>query len=394
MTIPKRRPVPLEQIPAALEKTGFILEHMVDDVFKKNGWSTIGGRYYADDVDGRARELDLVAYRAEKFDDVEVVAAVLVSCKKDEALTWAFLTKQKPKNDPNFDWNPVHVWTDVEPLSTYLKTESWKNRHTEALGKEYRDLFSPRSAIFAFQQLGLTPTQGSNKRVGKGAEATLQIGTVTPRNDDQIFSSIVSVMKALDYEIDLLGTRMRNRRRLYHFSLLSVVDAPLVEVAYDGRSTKVAEVDGITHLARYMVKKRELSALVHFISASSLPAYLECITGASAKSAEFFSGLVSTSYQAIKENSKVRQIIAARIKGRLIWRVNASIEEYTGKKGGISELSLDYRKGRLELEIDTLDDEILRILNDDDSLADQVSKILRDQARYEGEFVFTENLPF
>lgn len=394
MTISKRRSVPLDQIPAALEKTGFILEHLVGDVFKKNGWSTIGGRYYADDVDGRARELDLVAYHAEKFEDVEVVAAVLVSCKKDEALTWAFLTKEKPKKDPNLDWNPVHVWTDVEPLSTYLKTESWKNSHAVALGKKYRDLFSPRSAIFAFQQLGLTPPQGNSKRVPKGAEATSEVGTVTPRNDDQIFSSIVSVMKALDYEIDLLGTRMRNRRRLYHFSLLSVVDAPLVEVAYEGRSTKVTEVDGITHLARYMVKKRELSALVHFISASSLPNYVECITSAAAKSAEFFSELVGKSYQAIEGNSKVRQIIADRIKSRLVWRINATIEAYTGEKGRISELSLDYRKGRLELEIDTFDDEVLKTLNEDDALADQVSKILKGHARYEGGFVFTENLPF
>ncbi|WP_217539499.1 hypothetical protein, partial [Stenotrophomonas sp. GbtcB23] len=142
----------------------------------KNGWSTIGGRYYAADVDGRARELDLVAYRAEKFEGIEVFAAVLVSCKKDEALTWAFLTKKKPKNDPNFDWNPVHVWTDVEPLSTYLSTESWKADHTEALGKKYKDMFAPRSAIFAFQQLGLTVLQGPKKGAAKDRGAKPEVG--------------------------------------------------------------------------------------------------------------------------------------------------------------------------------------------------------------------------
>jgi len=393
--IPKRTAVPLDQIQAALEKTGFILEHMVDDVFKKNGWSTIGGRYYADDVDGRARELDLVAYRTEKFEDVEVVAAVLVSCKKDESLTWAFLTKKKPKKDPNFDWNPVHVWTDVEPLSTYLKTESWKDDHMDALGKKYKDMFSPRCSIFAFQQLGLTAPQGTKqKRPGKDGEVMDSAGVVTPRNDDQIFSSIVSVMKALDYEVDLLGTRVRNRKRLYHFSLISVVDAPLVEVAYAGRSTRVSEIDGITHLARYMVKKRELSALVHFISASSLPSYLECMTGAAAKTAKFFSDLVDRSYESIEHNAKVRQVIAARIKGRLLWRINASIEANSGQRGEISELSIDYQKGRLELEIDTFDDEVLKLLNGDGRLIDQVKSVLKDHARYEGDFVFTEDLPF
>lgn len=392
--IPKRTAVPLDQIPAALEKTGFILEHMVDDVFKTCGWSTIGGRYYADDVDGRARELDLVAYRTDKFEDVEVVAAILVSCKKDELLTWTFLTKKKPKHDPNFDWNPVHVWTDVEPLSTYLKTEDWKGRHEEVLGGKYKDMFSPRCSIFAFQQLGLTPQGLRQKRPGKDDLAMDSGGIVTPRNDDQIFSSIVSVMKALDYEVDLLGTRVRNRKRLYHFTLLSIVDAPLVEVAYAGRSTKVQEIDGITHLARYMVKKRELSALVHFISASALLSYVECITEASAKNAKFFSELVDKSYKSIEHNPKVRHVVANRIKGRLLWRINASIEANTGKKGKISELSLDYRKGRLELEIDTFDDEVLEQLNGDPELTDQVKIALKEHARYDGDFIFTENIPF
>jgi len=78
--MPKRVCAALDAIPDALAKTGFIVEHLVAEEFKKAGWSTIGGRYYADDIDGRARELDLVAYRSTKSKGLEVVTAVLVDC--------------------------------------------------------------------------------------------------------------------------------------------------------------------------------------------------------------------------------------------------------------------------------------------------------------------------
>src|SRR5690606_5459650 len=111
------------------ERTGFLLEHAVAEEFRSAGWSVIGNRYYVDDVDDRTRELDLVAYRVKKFDDVGVLTGVLVSCKKDADNTWAFLTKDKPAYDPNIDWEPVHYWTDYEPLASYLAAEEWRRKY-------------------------------------------------------------------------------------------------------------------------------------------------------------------------------------------------------------------------------------------------------------------------
>lgn len=180
----------LSEIPDALRKTGFVLEHQVAEAFKSAGWSIIGGRFYADDVDGRARELDLVAYKSFKHHDLSVVYSVLVSCKKDSENTWVFLTRDKPANDPNFDWEPVHYWTDVNPLEKYLQSEKWKEAYFSDLKNSWSDLSAKRD-VFAFQQI-------NSKKV-------------VPQNDAAVFSSITTLMKGLDYELVALPQRQKTR---------------------------------------------------------------------------------------------------------------------------------------------------------------------------------------
>ncbi|HHA2503112.1 TPA: hypothetical protein ACOENT_001328 [Stenotrophomonas maltophilia] len=395
--LPKRKVVPLDQIPAALEKTGFILEHIVADAFKKARWTTIGSRYYADDVDGRARELDLIAYRTVTNKDLEVVSAVLASCKKDEARTWAFLTEEKPRQDPNYDWNPVHFWTDVEPLSTYLKTEDWRKDLFGSLGDSYENLFTAKRSVFAFQQLGVAQqNQPKNNGGAKRSAAVPQpivTAPVTSRNDDQIFGSIVSVMKALDHEMESLPNRAKNKKRLYHFTLLSIVDAPLVDVFYKGNSPTVTEIDRITHLSRYMVNRRELSALVHFVQASALPQYLKCLTESAAPSAEFFTALVERSFEAIKSNVHVRSHLSKAMKDMLLWRINDSLRRLTGVYGEVSSVELGYKDEFLEIELDE-DQFTIDLLNGDSELSESVAALLKKKARYQGKFRFALDVPF
>ncbi|TDV30798.1 hypothetical protein [Stenotrophomonas sp. CC22-02] len=395
--LPKRQVVPLDQVPAALEKTGFILEHVVASAFKKARWTTIGSRYYADDVDGRARELDLIAYRTVTNGDLEVVSAVLASCKKDEARTWAFLTEEKPRQDPNYDWNPVHFWTDVEPLRTYLKTEDWRKELYGALGGTYEGLFAATKSVFAFQQLGVTQQNQGKRKGGASHDAAVPrpvvTAPVTSQNDDQIFGSIVSVMKALDHEMESLPNRAKNKKRLYHFTLLSIVDAPLVDVFYKGNSPTVTEIDGITHLSRYMVNRRELSALVHFVQASALPQYLKCLTESTAPSAKFFTELVGRSYEAIISNVHVRSYFSKAMNGMLVWRINEALRRLTGVYGEVSSVELGYKDDFLEIELDE-DRFTIDLLNQDAELSESVKELLNKRARYQGRFRFALDIPF
>lgn len=363
----------LDQIPDALAKTGFILEHRVAQEFRKAGWSTIGGRYYADDVDGRARELDLVAYRTGKSKELDVVTAVLVSCKKDNETTWTFLTKEKPKHDPNFDWDPVHYWTDVQPLQTYLASDPWKEKYIKAIGKLYDD-FKTTKDIFAFQQVA------SHK--------------VTPRNDKAIFDSIVSLMKALDHEVESVPARAKGRKRIYIFSLLSVVDAPMVDVSYAGKKPIAIEVEQLTHLARYMVRKRDLSALVHFVRSDKLSRFVGSLSQLADVNAKHMATLVKQAYDGIQWNSRIRSYFADRLKARIIWMIGRSFRSSGLPSPNIGEVQLGFDNGKLKILIDVYDDKELAILNADRSLRADTAKLLKEAARYEGAFAFESDFPF
>lgn len=370
----KRNCADLNKIPKALEKTGFILEHIVSEKFRKAGWWTINGRYYADDVDGRARELDLIAYRAKKEKEIEVVSAVLISCKKDEQMTWAFLTREKPKSDPNFDWDPMHYWTDVEPLQTYLSSEAWKADYLKKFGSKYSKEMAARKDVFSFQQISSA--------------------SVTAQNDKQIFDSISSLMKALDYEMSAVQSRARKRNRLYLFYLLTVVDASVVDVDYSNDEPVAVEVERITHLARYMVRKHDLSALVHFIRSDKLDDFISNISGVSNIGSKQFSNLAAKSYDAIISNKKIREHFSEKIKMRIIREVNSAFRRNGKSSVKAGDLGLDYDDGKLLIQLDVYEDDEIEILNTDELLNKYSKKLLKELTRYEGAFVFEGYVPF
>lgn len=372
----RKRPVaPLDLIPAALEKTGFILEHAVAEEFKKAGWSTIGGRYYADDLDGQARELDLVAYRTLSSADIDVVTGVLVSCKKDEETTWAFLTRKRPKLDPNHDWDPVHYWTDVQPLQLYLAHSPWKDAYLKALGENYSSNLAASQDTFAFQQVSI-----GQKPV--------------PKNDRAIFSSIVSLMKALDHEKESLTSRMKGKKRIYVFSLLSVVDASMAEVSYSAKDAIATETGRLTHLARYMVRKRDVVALIHFVRADVLPSYLSALTKFADDTAKHMIGLAGSAYEAVRTSPQIREYFSKKLASRLNWRIGRSIREAGMQPPKIEAIELDYVKDTLVINVYPFDEDQIEVLNQDKQLMAETRQALNEIARYKGNFKFDCDIPF
>jgi hypothetical protein len=161
-----------DKIIEGIRKTGFDLEFRVSEILRGSGWSVINNRYYVDDQQETVREIDLVAYKVKKYDDLWVYTSLIVSCKKNEQKSWAFLSKNINPTDPNTEWRPLHVWTNDKALEFTISQAGWKDTyfsHLEALGVN-EILRIPEAHIFAFQEM-------SNSN---GA----------PHNDKAIFNSV------------------------------------------------------------------------------------------------------------------------------------------------------------------------------------------------------------
>ena len=232
----------------AIKKTGYGLEYKVSSILGSNGWSTINNKYYIDDVQGVAREIDVLAYKVHIEKGIQIYTVLIISCKKSEENTWALLAKSRNDKDPNIDWKPITVWSNHRILKLILENYDWKSKYISDFSETRRSILIPEKHIFAFQEI-------NNK---KG----------TPQNDTNIFNSVVSAMKSQDYEISSLNKR-KGEKSIYYFNLLTVVDAPLIRVNFNSSSIEVEEVESDLYVGNYIVNRKEQTSKVHFIKSDS-----------------------------------------------------------------------------------------------------------------------------
>src|ERR1700755_572290 len=110
----------LKAIETNLGKSGFLLEHEVTEILRRNGWNVINNKYYLDDVQDVAREIDLIAYKVSKIkldfpktsQNLFFYTTLVVSCKKNEEKCWALLFRDADKKNPNIEWQPIKNWTN------------------------------------------------------------------------------------------------------------------------------------------------------------------------------------------------------------------------------------------------------------------------------------------
>lgn len=225
-----------------IKSTGFILESKVSDFLNKNGWSVINNKYYIDDVQNIAREIDIIAYKATKVEDVFVYTTLIISCKKNEDNIWALLVKDIKDNDPNIDYEPLKNWSN-HPVIKYQLDVNNKEKKGVPEGEVYKKLFDVSKNVFAFQEM--------NRKSGKA------------NNDKNIFNSISSLMKAQSYELSSLSTRKKDRS-VYFFHLISLIDSELVLLECDGDEINPSEVESHTVISNYIINGESTASKIKF----------------------------------------------------------------------------------------------------------------------------------
>ncbi len=362
---------------SGIKKTGFILEHKITQILKNNGWSIINNKFYEDDLADTVREMDILAYKVSKIDDISLYTALLLSCKKNEENAWALISRDINLTDPNSNWWPLHIWTNDTPLKHQLNSKEINKDYYRFICEErgVTIMQSPEVDVFAFQEL--------NKSNGK------------PQNDKNIFASLTTLMKAQSYEIGALESR-KNNKCIYQFNLISIIDSYLVRVHLmeDNITQQLRESELL--VARYIIKKKEQFFRIRFIQADSFSKYIESFNQLHDSNIDFFKIMRKTFYaDAIKISAKINLLT-----NDFFTEIASDIIKASGYKLNYEQIRKDFfiiwEEGKKYLRIFvTEDEELCKKLSLDLKLISSTKKALLEVFQFTGEFNYeTDPLPF
>ncbi|WP_096218242.1 hypothetical protein [Enterobacter kobei] len=227
-----------------IKSTGFILESKVSDFLNNHGWGVINNKYYIDDVQSVAREIDVIAYKATKVRDVLVYTTLIISCKKNEENVWALLVKKIKPNDPNIDYEPLKNWSN-HPILNYELNFNNKEKIGVPDGIVYEKIFNVTKNVFAFQEM--------SKKSGRS------------NNDKNIFNSITSLMKAQSYELTSLSSR-KKERSVYFFHLMSLIDSEMILLDCEGDEIHPSETESHTIISNYIINGESTASKINFMT--------------------------------------------------------------------------------------------------------------------------------
>lgn len=359
-----------------IKSTGFGLEYLISKSLTADAWTVINNKYYIDDVQGSAREIDILAYKVTVQDGIQIYTVLIISCKKSSENAWALLAKDRNSNDPNIDWNPVTLWSNQKILKFIIENYEWKAKYVNSSKELNRQLFTPQKHIFAFQEL--------NRKKG------------TPQNDKAIFNSIVSSMKSQDYEIGSLDKR-KKQDSIYNFNLISVVEAPLLRINYSDAEPSVENIDSDIYVGSYIINKKETISRVHFIKSDEFESKLATYNTLHSHNIKQTSRIVESYYaDCIKDKRKVN-LFLKEFSQNLRWNIHQVLKEHRAGDSlkNIIEIRWDEVKSCVAITVDEVwREEEVKALNESNDLKLKMASELKEKYQYEGDFYFDDNIPF
>jgi len=360
-----------------IRSTGFELEFSISQSLMSEGWTVINNKYYIDDVQGSAREIDILAYKATTNNEFQVYTVLIISCKKSSENTWALLAKEKSIKDPNIDWSPVTLWSNQKAIKMIIENYSWKDKYVKSSKHLSEKLFVPDKHIFAFQEL--------NSKKG------------VPKNDKAIFNSIVTSMKSQNYEITSLDKR-KKEESVYNFNLISVIDAPLKRINYGNKEPDIEDINSDIYVGSYIINKKETVSRVHIINHNIFNSCLTIYNKLHIHNIEQSSIILDSYYiDCLKDKRKV-DLFKEEFNLKLRYEIYKVLRDLRApKKVDLNNIvaGWDHKKKCATIEVDSVwEDSETNALNIDNKIKVIVAKALKDVYRYEGDFYFNDEIPF
>lgn len=377
-----------QKIASAIQSTGFNLEFSISMVLKNHGWKTINNRYYIDESSGNEREIDIIAYKT-YFDAKEsfvYFTTLIISCKKEHGRYWTFLTRSNDRNDPNTPSFIFHKLTDDKRLSLMLDLNLSKiEEELKNGGDTFGRVFNYGNRVFAFQEV--------DKANG------------TPKNQTPIYDSIITTIKALEYEkVNRNGSKkaIGCKSVFYSFYLLSILDGDLCEMFYsDDNTTSISDVSEIKYINRHIVKQKDSFYAVHFIQKDAFDSVLDDYDLLHKKASELFPNQTAQYYDDVFQTDRKIDLFSKEFNGDLTWNFNYTMQHQLGYESAhkVTDFKLELKDQKLQINFngyfDVHDSDKIERINSETNLITYTKSLLKKYYRYSGEFVFSDDyFPF
>lgn len=372
-----------------IQKTGFILEYQVSKILEQNGWAVLNNRYYIDDLKNIEREIDILAYKSTLKEDIRFYTCLIISTKKDKNCIWSFLTKDLDKNNPNINFYPIANWSNEKAIDYMLKNFDFKEFELNIKNnKNLKFLYELDQQIFAFQEM--------NEINGN------------PQDSKNIYNSIITIIKALEFEKNSLIKRKKNKT-FYNFNLISIFEGTMVEMYFKNDLPEIKEIDDIKYLNRHIINNTENFFRVHFIKFDKFNEIIKNYNKLVSWNTNYYYNLFTKFFDIAFTNNESTNIYWKEFTSEIKFSVLISINKIF-KKLGINSLgsleSLDYE---YDANIHILSivpifkhensfkdyDKVIDELNLDIDLKKTVLEALKKWYRYNYEFIFSGySIPF
>ena len=356
-----------------IRKTGFVLESKVSEVLRREGWNVISNKYYEDDLEGNVREIDILAYKVAKIQQVNVYTTLLISCKKSEQDIWALLARPIELNNPNADWWPLHTWSNDKSILYHLGKAKMAKVYHDALENlgVIDALSTPSYEVFAFQEM--------NKKSG------------APRNDTNIHKAVTSQA----YEIGALSARKKTPS-IYQFNLISIIDADLYRLVIEGDNISQQQIKDEHYISKYIIKKQETCSRIRFVAAQSFGEILKDYNRLHIGNTKWFNEGIDSFYKDILTDYSRAKILLPEFRAEVEWLIHHEVRKIDGLQLAKDEIIVSWNKKEKYAEVSFWEIKpYLPQLNSNEQLKNKVSAALKKVYRYTGEFWFAEDdIPF
>ena len=384
-----------KKIETAISQSGFPLEHYIGNVLREHGWRIITNRYYIDDIKNIEREIDILAYKThiDEKEKIQYYTSLIISCKKSDKYTWCFLTRKSDVTDCNVDWTPLHF------CSSDARMKYMTEKHRDILIEKYKkhnaikNLYDFPESVFAYQQLAVADSakQGRNK------------GDYYIDGNSDMYNSIITSIKALDTEkrSRIKSAKENKYKRYYMFHLVSVFDGKMIKDCFDDKGDQhIESIKEIKYLNRHIVNKVDDFYIVNFTTKENFEFRLNLWDYFHKYNTHLLKNVISEFYKDIFCDKEKVDVLWNNFKERTLLRIEFSLCMLNATSHTKNlDMTYSYNKDNNKLDIELsashyLDNSIIDKLNDDKYLTSSIQKDLLEIYRYDGEFCFSNGLPF